>query len=168
MLVFLAVIVPARAGAQVTEAGVERRNVISANPFLLIAAWFNAEYERSVTGNSTVGARVSTLTIGLDDSVDDDNADYYSGRVFWRYYPTRAFTGFYFGLDLGFTGLEETGDSHTVAGAGFELGYNWLLGARRNFYLSLGIGADRLFGGDLGDASAVIPTVRIINVGFAF
>jgi hypothetical protein len=112
---------------------------------------------------------MSTLSLGVDDDgPGDDDANYYSGRGFWRYYPNGAYAGFYFGLDLGVTGLEENDDSHTVVGAGFELGYNWLLGRRRNFYISLGAGADRLFGGDLGGASAVIPTIRIVNIGIAF
>ena len=38
----------------------------------------------------------------------------------------------------------------------------------RNFALGLGIGASRLFGGDLEDTSAYLPTVRLINVGWAF
>jgi hypothetical protein len=63
---------------------------------------------------------------------------------------------------------DDTGDSGTVFGAGFELGYNWLLGAKKQLYVSLGAGADRLFGADLEDVSVVIPTVRIINVGIAF
>jgi hypothetical protein len=160
---------PARSSGQETGTRmVELRNVISANPFLLVAGWFNAEYERVISGTSSVGVRFSALSIGIDDGDGDDDAEYYSGRGFWRYYPSGANGGFFFGLDLGLTGLEETGDSHTVLGAGFELGFNWLLGARRNFYISLGAGADRLFGGDLGDASAVIPTVRIVNIGFAF
>lgn len=160
---------PAAARAQDDISRAAGRNVVSANPFLLIATWFNAEYERVVSATSTVGLRLSTVSIGVDTDIDgDDDADYYSGRAFWRYYPSGAPAGFFFGLDAGVTGLDETGDSHTVLGAGFELGYNWLLGTRRNFYLSLGAGADRLFGGDIGDASAVIPTVRIVNIGFAF
>jgi len=170
-LAFPLVLAPGPLAAQVEQADPSpaHLNVISANPFLLIAAWFNAEYEHAVSATSTLGARVSTLSIGIDADLEgDDDADYFSGRVFWRYYPKVAFEGFYFGLDAGVTGLDETGDAHTVMGGGFELGYSWLLGSRKGFYLSLGVGADRLFGGDLGDASAVIPTVRIINVGVAF
>jgi hypothetical protein len=154
--------------AQADAPAPANQNVISANPFLLIAAWFNAEYERAVTATSTVGARVSTLSIGIDDPEGDNDAEYSSGRVFWRYYPKVAFEGLYFGLDAGVTSLDDGDETHTVLGGGFELGYNWLLGRRKGFYLSLGAGADRPFGGDLGDASAVIPTVRIINVGVAF
>jgi hypothetical protein len=55
-----------------------------------------------------------------------------------------------------------------VGAAGFELGYNWLLGARKKLYLSFGAGADRLFGSDLEGITVVIPTVRIVNIGIAF
>jgi len=159
---------PAKARAQAPAPQLPAlRNVVSANPFLLIATWFNAEYERAISGTSSVGVRASTWTID-DDSPDGDNIDYYSGRAFWRYYPTAVFEEFYFGLDFGITRLDDGGDRHSVLGAGFELGYNWLLGQRHNFYISIGAGADRLFSGDLGDASAVIPTIRIVNIGLAF
>ncbi len=137
-------------------------DVLSANPFLLIAEWFNAEWEHGLTSTSTLGVRVSRIDLG------DPDATYFSVRGFWRYYPNGAFEQFFFGFDGGVTGLDDAGDTSTVLGAGFELGYNWLLGARRNFYVSLGAGADRLFAGDLGDASAVIPTVRLINIGIGF
>jgi len=162
------VTLPAHASAQAPAPPMPAlRNVVSANPFLLIATWFNAEYERAVSGTTSVGVRASSLDLG-DDGSDGSDIKYYSGRAFWRYYPTAVFEQFYFGLDLGITSLRESGDTHTVLGAGFELGYNWLLGQRHNFYISIGAGADRLFSGDLGDASAVIPTVRIVNIGLAF
>ena len=165
----LAVLLPIQATAQ-EPTSPPLRNVVSANPFLLIATWFNAEYERAITVSSTVGIRVSTVSLGFDDDVvgNDDDAEYYSGRVFWRYYPNEAYRGFFFGLDAGVTSVDDTDETHTVGGAGFELGYGWLLGRRRNFYISIGAGADRLFGSDLADAPEVIPTVRILNIGFAF
>jgi hypothetical protein len=145
------------------------RNVVSANPFLLIAAWFNAEYERAVSATTTVGGRISTVSLGDDSDFEDGgDFDYTSGRLFLRYYPKAAFNSFYFGVDAGLTGVSGGDESETVAGAGFELGYNWMLGQRRNFYISIGAGADRLFGGDLEDSSVVIPTIRIVNIGFAF
>jgi hypothetical protein len=156
-------LVPGRAAAQ-AEAGaaVPVRNVLSANPFLLISKWFNAEWEHGLSPTSTAGVRVSRVDIG------DPDVTYFSGRAFWRYYPNGAFEKFFFGFDGGVTSLDDAGDTSTVLGAGFELGYNWMLGARRNFYVSLGAGADRLFAGDLGDASAVIPTVRLVNIGIGF
>jgi hypothetical protein len=53
-------------------------------------------------------------------------------------------------------------------GLGFELGYTWLFGSRRNFAVSTGAGATRLFGGDIAGASLTIPTLRLFNVGVAF
>ncbi len=144
------------------DATVGIQNVVSANPFLLIAEWFNVEWEHRATATSTAGARVSRF------EWKDLRDTYYSARGFWRYYPDGAFDGFFFGLDAGVTGVSDSGDRYTVMGAGFELGYGWLLGARRNFYVSLGTGADRLFGGDLGGHSAVIPTLRLLNVGIGF
>lgn len=49
-----------------------------------------------------------------------------------------------------------------------DLGYSWLIGPKRNVGVSLGIGAERLFGGSLAGASLTIPSVRLVNVGVAF
>lgn len=51
---------------------------------------------------------------------------------------------------------------------GVDVGYSWLMGSKRNFYIGIGIGATRLFGGDIEDGSATIPSLRLLNVGFAF
>jgi hypothetical protein len=34
--------------------------------------------------------------------------------------------------------------------------------------VSIGAGATRLFGGKLGEVSLVVPTLRVINLGWAF
>ena len=170
-LALLGVLAPLQVRAQGDTAQVTHRNVVSANPFLLLATWFNAEYEHRISDAASLGVRVSTFNTGIDDDLnldDDDEADYASGRVFLRYYPSGVFRGFFFGVGGGLTNVDVTGDSHSVFGAGFDLGYNWLLGKKRNFYISIGVGADRLFGGDLGAASAFLPTFRVINIGFAF
>ncbi len=154
-------LVPGRVAGQTESAPPrDKVDVLSANPFLLIAEWFNVEWEHRFSPTGTVGARVSR--------VDIDNDAYFSGRAFWRYYPDGAFDGFYFGLDGGVTDLKDNGTHYTAMGLGFELGYDWLLGSQRTFYVSLGAGADRLFAGDLGGASAVMPTVRLVNIGLRF
>jgi hypothetical protein len=163
VVALLAGLAPAHAaGQEGTGSAAPVHDVLSANPFLLIAEWFNAEWEHGLTPTSTAGVRVSRVDFG------DPDATYTSARGFWRYYPDGAFEKFFFGFDGGVTSFDESGDTQTVLGVGFELGYDWLLGARRKFYVSLGAGADRLFAGDLGDASAVIPTVRLINIGVGF
>ena len=60
------------------------------------------------------------------------------------------------------------GEAASLFGAGFEIGYNWLLGSDRNFDVSIGVGATRLFGGALAGAPVVIPTIRLINLGISF
>jgi len=158
-MVLSVLLVPAAAAGQ-TEVSAPR-NVVSANPFLLIATWFNAEYERQSGTTTSFGVRASTLEL-------DDDVRYSSGRAFLRYYPNGALRQFFVGLDFGVTAVSDVGDDFTALAAGFELGYNWLLGARQNLYVSLGMGMDRLFASDLGDASAAIPTVRLVNIGFTF
>ena len=149
---------PFRSSAQ---DAIPHKNVISANPFLLIAEWFNGEFERTIGLESTVGVRASTIKI--------DDGRYLNARAFYRYYPSGALNKFYLGIDAGITTVDDLeNESHTVGGAGFELGYNWLLGSRKKLYLSLGAGADRLFGSGLEDFTVVIPTVRVLNVGIAF
>ena len=100
-----------------TRVPVANKQVVSANPFLLMAEWANVEYERKASERFTFGGSLSS--VGLDD------ANY------------RNFQG-------------------------------WLFGAKRNFALSLGAGATRLFGGDLDEGSVLIPTARLVNIGWSF
>jgi hypothetical protein len=144
-----------------TRTPVANKNVISANPFLLMAEYFNAEFERKHTDSSTFG--LSASSVGLDD------ANYRNLQAFYRYYPQRAsLTGFYIGGRAGVHRVSGDNDAGNAFGLGFEVGYSWLFGAERHFGVSIGAGATRLFGGDLDDASFVIPTVRLINVGWSF
>lgn len=137
-------------------------HVISANPLILLAGWFNAEYERKL---------METLTVGIAGGwLDLDEDDYTSVNGFLRFYPQgAAFTGFYLGGRAGVHNVDSgENDSNTALGIGVDIGYSWLLGPSRAFYVGLGIGATRLFSGDLGDASATIPSIRLINVGISF
>jgi hypothetical protein len=152
---------PHVAAAQEVREPVDKDHVISGNPLILLAGWFNAEYERKVMGNVTVGIAGGWL--------DLDEADYTSMSGFFRFYPQEAaFTGFYLGGRAGIHNVEEDDDSNTALGIGVDVGYAWLLGPGRSFYVGIGIGATRLFSGDLGDASSVVPSVRLVNVGIAF
>jgi hypothetical protein len=102
-------------------------------------------------------------------SFDEGDEKYRSLNAFYRYYPQgAALTGFYFGGRAGGYSVSDSNEDNTVFGFGLEVGYNWLLGANRNFYIGLGIGAIRLVGADLEDASATIPTLRLLNIGWAF
>lgn len=138
------------------------KQVISTNPFGVVFEWFNLEYERRLSDTFSLGFAGSYVPL---DSGDDH---YISGNALVRYYPQgRALSGFYFGGRTGVYDVDGGGGSEVFFGAGFEIGYTWLLGESRNFQLSLGAGASRLFGGTL-DGSAAIPTIRLLNVGLAF
>jgi len=140
---------------------VSHQHVISGNPLILLAGWFNAEYERKLSESTTVGISGGWL--------DLDEDDYTNVSGFLRFYPqAAAFTGFYVGGRAGIHNVDEGSESSSTAfGLGVDIGYAWLLGPGRSFYVSLGIGATRLFG-DFSDASEFIPSVRLINVGIAF
>lgn len=133
--------------------------VISANPFGLLLEFFNAEFERVATRSSTAGIGGSTFTRSGDRYVNLD--------AFWRFYPSGVpLDGWAFGGKLGLTRIPEEG---TFFGFGFDVNHNWLLGAHDNFYVGIGFGLKRLVGAaSVDDAPAVIPTIRLVNVGFAF
>lgn len=153
---------PARAQQQEgTKAPVAHQQIISANPFGLMFEWWNVEFERKVNATSTWGVNASYLGPG--------DADYFSVGGFYRYYPQgAALNGVFLGGRAGLYRVSEDGTSGQCFGLGFEVGYTWLLGARRNVGLSLGAGVTRLFGNDIGDASIALPTVRLLNLGIAF
>jgi hypothetical protein len=158
---------PGRAQAQ--EAGtripVPHEQVLSANPFLLLWEWVNVEYERKMSPTTTWG--ISGGRIAFDDGEESYN----SLHGFLRYYPQgAALSGFSLGGRLGLHHVtdEEDDDSENAFGLGVDIGYSWLLGADRNFYIGIGVGATRLFGGDVGSDRVVIPSVRVLNIGWAF
>ena len=149
----------------------ESKMVVSTNPILDMFAWYNAEVEFAVAPTSTMGLAGTFIMFGDED--DNDEETYANASVFWRYYPREAFGGFYFGARGGYykvtidtdLGDEEEGD---FFGLGIDVGYSWILGESERMYVSLGIGAVRLFGGDLEDVTLTLPTIRLINVGLAF
>lgn len=167
LLVFAALTVLAPCAASAQEPGtkipVAHQQIVSVNPLTTMFKWFNAEYERKLKPTATWGVSGAYFPIGGD-------ADYKNANVFVRYYPQNAsLTGFYLG---GRGGIYRVSVDHegsgTFYGAGLEVGYSWLLGAHRNFGVSMGFGVNRLFGGHLEGASLTIPTVRLLNIGWAF
>jgi hypothetical protein len=98
--------------------------------------------------------------------------------VKFRYYPQgTALQGFSFGASLGFakvTGEDNsttpTEVSESVGTFGVLLEYQWLLGAKKKFAVTLGAGAKKLMLDEDDFTSEVIaayPTARV-SVGFAF
>lgn len=138
-------------------------DVVSANPFLLLFEWFNAEWEHRVQDNVTLGLTASYFSF--------DDVDYTTGSVLVRFYPQeRAPSGFYLGTRAGLHRVAEDNSffdpqEETAFGLGLDVGYTWLFGSRRNFALSLGAGVTRLFT-DVGDT--FLPSIRLVNVGWAF
>ncbi len=152
------------------------RNVISANPFGIMLGFFNAEYERVTSRTSTIGFGGSTIEVEVccDEMESDFSVEtqrYVNLDVFWRFYPGsnrtrtyRAPVGWAFGVKAGITGVE----GETYFGYGFDLNRSWVLGPNDNFYVGLGMGLKRLVGAPQDVDLALIPTIRIANVGFIF
>ena len=159
------------------------RNVISANPFLILVDRFNAEYERVISPTTTIGFGGSTLKDDKDDSWTNEpeprveTDQYVNFDVFWRFYPgsnrTRTYNapvGWAFGAKMGITAV----DGGTYFGYGFDLNRSFVLGPDDNFYVGLGFGLKRLVGAPQDEAGeptlgvSLIPTLRIANVGFIF
>ena len=164
-LFVLSVFLPSTASAQGTAPGtrvpVSNKQVVSANPFLLMAEYVNVEFERKHTETRTFG--ISASSFGFHD------ADYRNVQAFYRYYPQGAsLTGFYLGGRGGVHRVSADDESGNAFGLGVELGYGWLFGRERNFAVSVGAGMTRLFGGDLDGTSAIVPTFRLVNIGWSF
>lgn len=141
--------------------------IVSANPFGIVASWFNVEYERKLTRTTTWGMSASMWDLF-------DRFEYRNAQALFRFYPQgRALDGIFLGVRAGVHHVSagnpsDLSDGGTYGGAGFEIGYTWLIGASDRVGLSIGAGASRLFGGGLDGARLVLPTLRLVNVGIAF
>ena len=155
---------PAHAQAQAQEStkpAVPHEQVLSANPFGIVLRWWNVEFERKLTPSSTWGASTSLLAL--------EGSDFASLNALYRYYPQgAALSGFFLGGRVGFYHVSDESESGEALGLGFEIGYTWLLGSRRNVALSLGAGLSRIVAGDVMDGPSVLPTIRLLNLGIAF
>ena len=137
---------------------------ISANPFGILLGVFNAEYERKITQSGTIGIGGSLI--------QGDDEDYFNGDIFYRYYPQgKPLDGWAFGVKMGVTKVTDFG---SYFGIGFDLNHSWLMGKNDNFYVGLGFGLKRLYGtpgedeDPFDDILKIIPTFRVVNVGFTF
>ncbi len=131
------------------------KQVVSANPFGLILKFFNAEYERVISESTTAGIGGSSW-IG----------EYVNADVFWRFYPSGSpLNGWAFGVKAGIT--RGWGEGTVGFGAGFDVNRSWVLGKNDDFYVGLGFGLKRMVvSSDPG--LEILPTFRIINVGYLF
>lgn len=162
-LAVAALVIGAPAPLAGQDVQVARKNVISANPFGLLLELFNGEYERVVSESATAGAGGSYFTSG--------DIHYVNADVFFRFYPQGdPLDGWAFGAKAGITDVDDVG---SYFGFGFDVNKSWLLGRNDNFYVGVGVGLKRLLGvsdedDPDGDVLAFIPTIRLVNIGFAF
>lgn len=152
---------PENLKAQATET--PSTTVFSANPFGLLLEFFNAEVERVIRPTLSVGLGGSTVLL--------EDEDYRNLDAFVRFYPQAdALNGWAFGAKAGLTALPLDADSSNLSfGLGFDVNWSQLLGSEDQFYVGIGFGLKRLISTDDTHTGAVIiPTLRIVNVGWAF
>jgi len=154
----LILVAPTRTDAQDedTPAPVVPKQVVSTDPLWLRYGWLNGEYERKIG---------RAWTSGVSGSYSAFNTPTFSYvNLMLRYYPHRAaLTGFYVGA---------TASGNTTANrpirveAGYELGYAWLLGPKRN--ISLNLRGARPYG--VPGPALLFPrgNIGVFSVGFAF
>lgn len=153
----------------------QRRVVAWTNPILLVFTWYTGEAEIRLRENHTIGFSGSFVEFedGEPSDLFYEKNEYFSVSAFYRYYPTAAFKGFFLGVQVGNTQVDHTDIAESNSGdafsAGVLIGYGWILGKEQRVAVSLGVGANRLFGGDVDDdVNLTLPVVRLINVGVAF
>ena len=151
-------------------------NVLSINPFGFLFEWYNIEYERAFSSTASWSAGVGHIDIGDTN----DETTYTSADVRLRYYPSaEAPTKFSAGISFGYSRVTDEDPDQTggfvknefdALAIGIDLGYSWLLGRTRQFFIGTGIGAKRLFllgEEDEDDETFGYPTLRL-SIGYAF
>ena len=148
------------------------KNVLSIQPLSAMFRVYSVEYERAASKAVTWGLGTTLFRVG--DSGNDVN--YTSAEFKLRYYPAEvALQGFSFGGAVGLSGVTGRSDSGgdetvTAPSLGVLLEYQWLMGASKNFALTLGLGAKALSIKDSfssNDFVARYPTARV-SVGYSF
>jgi hypothetical protein len=164
------------ANAQTVDIPVQS-NVLAINPFGFLFQWYNIEYERAFSSTASWSVGVGKINIGDDD--DDEEFDNTSADVRLRYYPSaEAPTKFSAGISFGYAHVNEHDRTGTTPverefdalSVGLDLGYSWLLGRTRQFFIGTGVGAKRLFpigGNDDEEETYGYPTFRL-SIGYAF
>jgi hypothetical protein len=155
----IAAVIPVRAHAQDedTPTPIVRKQVVSANPWDWMHGSLNAEYERQIGPTSTWGVSGSSSDYRYIPRVSKVN-------LMLRYYPHgAALEGFYVGATAGgYT----TANRRIRVGGGYELGYAWLVGPKRN--ISLNLRGARLYGVPGPELLFPRGNIGVFSVGFAF
>ncbi len=144
----------------------EMGSLISINPLGLPFQYVSAESESRLTKMVTLGSSLSWLSV--------DDGTYFSLEAKLRIYPNEeAPKGFSIGVGAGATHLNINnfdGDHSVTRPAVSALAdYNWLLGKSKRFLVGAGVGAKRIFIGDVdcGALRCAYPTGRF-QVGVLF
>lgn len=152
-------------------------NVLSINPFGFLVEWYSIEYERAFSSTASWSVGVGHIDLGDEN---EDERTYTSADIRLRYYPSaEAPSKFSAGIAFGYSRVTDEDlptpgpvikDEFDALSVGIDLGYSWLLGRTRQFFIGTGIGAKRLFPlgeDDDDDETFGYPTVRL-SIGYAF
>lgn len=151
-----------------SPAAVGYRNVLSINPLGIPFEYFSVEYERALTGLTSLGLTGSYLGWG--------DGSYSTTEAKLRFYPNEEGPkGFSVGLSAGITRVAEerfqdSDFSESRPTLGVIIDYNWLLGKTKRFVVGTGLGAKRIFGAnddDFSDLNLAYPTARF-QIGLRF
>lgn len=149
--------------AQAQEATEQPSFQISISPILALAEWYTGELEYAFGEQASAVFGFSYFSPDLEYLATDLKLRFYPGGV--------PLEGFGISGIVGMTSVSEDESNEDVSGAtiGVELGWSWLYGEQKRWYLGLGFGAKRFFGDDsVGgeDINAFLPTARL-NFGMA-
>ncbi len=167
LLVTGALVAPSGLTAQAAAAS-KATQIISISPLSLVFGLIGAEYERRVSSSSALGVNGSYFKLS--------DYTYTSAEGKYRYYPQgTALEGFAISVSGGLTRVSSRdsgyngSESGSAATVGTAVDYQWLTGAKKNFAITLGVGARRLIflGTEVSGASLTLPTARI-SIGRAF
>jgi hypothetical protein len=175
-LALLATVVAATTVAAQTIDVPVQSNVISINPFGFLFEWYSVEYEHAFSSTATWSVGAGHIDMGDVN----DQTKYTSADLRLRYYPAaEAPSKFSAGIAFGYSRVSDEDratdgvvikDEFDALSVGIDLGYSWLLGRTRQFFIGTGIGAKRLFPlGERNDDNETFGhlTVRL-SIGYAF
>ena len=149
---------------QAQEAGDGPRGQLSISPILALAEWFTGELEYGLSD------KVSGV-FGFSYYSPEDTYTAFDGKL--RFYPGGTLLeGFNISGLIGFTSIGDDASNAEVSGmtAGVDLGWSWLFGDEKRWFLGLGLGAKRYFGDEnLGGETIdlFLPMARL-NFGITF
>lgn len=162
-------VLAAPAAVQAQEMDDGPRAQISISPILALAEVINGEAEYAFSDELSGVFGLGYFTVGEGTS----EVRYLATDLKLRFYPNGIpLEGFSFSGILGRTSLTDvtTDESGAATAIGVDLGWSWLFGDTKRWFLGVGLGAKRYFGEDTVGGTTVeafLPTGRL-NFGIAF